>query len=68
MTAWSWGYNMVLTVTAIDDSHSRVLTAIAKKGGDALSWGSGKKEVKKIYEGMDAALANRANPHSKTKP
>ncbi len=65
-TAWSWGYNMVLTITPVDDSHSKVVTGIKKSGGDAFSWGSGKKEVKKIYDGMDAALAGKPNPHAKT--
>ena len=67
VTAWSWGYNMVLTITPVDDNHVKVLTAIKRSGGEAMSWGSGKKEVKKIYEGMDAALAGKPNPHSKTK-
>ncbi len=67
-TAWSWGYNMVLTITPVDDGHSKVVTGIKKSGGDVFSWGSGKKEVKKIYEGMDAALAGKPNPLSKTPP
>jgi hypothetical protein len=66
VTAWSWGYNMVLTITPIDDNHVKVLTAIKRSGGEAMSWGSGKKEVKKIYEGMDALLAGKPNPHKKT--
>ena len=66
LTAWSWGYNMVLTITPVDETHVRVLTAIKRSGGEALSWGSGKKEVKKIYEGMDATLAGKPNPHRKT--
>ena len=65
-TAWSWGYNMILTITPVDDGHSKVVTGIKKSGGDAFSWGSGKKEVNKIYEGMDAALAGKPNPHAKT--
>ena len=66
LTAWSWGYNMVLTVTPVDDEHSKVLTGIKKSGGDVFSWGSGKKEVNKIYGGIAAELAGQPNPHSKT--
>jgi hypothetical protein len=66
-TAWSWGYNMILTITPVDKDHSKVVTGIKKSGGDVFSWGSGKKEVGKIYKGMDAALAGKPNPESKTK-
>jgi hypothetical protein len=60
MTAWSWGYNMVLNVDAIDSTHTKVVVAIqSKSGGDALSWGSGKKEVRKILGGIDAEIAAR---------
>ena len=55
-TAWSWGYNMTLSATAIDDTHSRVVIGIARSGGKAVSWGSGKKEVLKIFTGMDKFL------------
>jgi hypothetical protein len=66
-TAWSWGYNMVLTITPVDAGHTKVVTGIKKSGGDVFSWGSGKKEVGKIYKGMDAALAGKPNPESKIK-
>jgi|SRR5579864_3737276 len=56
-TAWSWGYNMRLTVTPIDSSHSLVVVGISRSGGKAVSWGSGKKEVRKILAGIDAELA-----------
>jgi hypothetical protein len=56
-TAWSWGYNMRLYVTEIDPEHSRVEIGILKSGGKVLSWGSGKKEVRKILAGIDAELA-----------
>jgi len=57
-TAWSWGYNMMLMVDAIDASHSKVVVAVlSKSGGSAFSWGSGKKEVRKILAGIDAELA-----------
>jgi hypothetical protein len=52
-TAWSWGYNMTLSVTAIDETHSRVVIGISRSGGKAVSWGSGKKEVLKIFNGID---------------
>jgi hypothetical protein len=58
-TAWSWGYNMRLTVTPIDQTHSQVVVGISRSGGKAVSWGSGKKEVLKIFAGIDAELASQ---------
>lgn len=58
-TAWSWGYNMELTVTPIDGSHTRVVVGVARSGGKAFSWGSGKKEVRKIFDGIDAELGEQ---------
>ena len=58
-TAWSWGYNMRLAVTTIDESHARAIVGISRSGGKALSWGSGKKEVRKILAGIDAELTAR---------
>jgi hypothetical protein len=58
-TAWSWGYNMRLTVTTIDESHARAIVGISRSGGKALSWGSGKKEVRKVLAGIDAELTAR---------
>jgi hypothetical protein len=59
ITAWSWGYNMMLSVDAIDATHSKVLVAVqSKSGGNAFSWGSGKKEVRKILGGIDAEIAS----------
>lgn len=58
-TAWSWGYNMELTVTALDESHSRVVIGISRSGGKAVSWGSGKKEVLKIFNGIATQLAEK---------
>ena len=53
VTAWSWGYNMILKVTPrADNSSSDVSVEIARSGGKAVSWGSGKKEVVKILEGI----------------
>ncbi len=59
ITALSWGYNMTLTVTPIDEAHSRVLVAVARSGGKAVSWGSGKKQLRTILDGIDAELAGR---------
>jgi len=56
-TAWSWGYNMRLSVTPMDEGHSRVVVGVARSGGKAVSWGSGKKEVRKILDGIDTELA-----------
>lgn len=57
-TAWSWGYNMMLSVDEIDATHSKVVVAVlSKSGGSAVSWGSGKKEVRKILGGIDAEIA-----------
>ena len=58
-TAWSWGYNAQLTTTPVDDTHCRVVIGIARSGGKTFSWGSGQKEVKKIYSGIDAELAQQ---------
>jgi hypothetical protein len=58
LTAWSWGYNMMLSVDAIDATHAKVIVAVvSKSGGGAFSWGSGKKEVRKILGGIDAEIA-----------
>ena len=58
-TAWSWGYNMRLAVTRIDDAHAEAIVGISRSGGKAVSWGSGKKEVLKILAGIDAELAGQ---------
>lgn len=55
-TAWSWGYNMRLTVMPLDKERSQVELAIARSGGKTFSWGKGSKEVKKILAGIDAEL------------
>jgi hypothetical protein len=63
ITAWSWGYNMRLVVTPIAENRSKVTTGILRSGGKVLSWGSGKKEVRKIYAGIDAELtSSKASP------
>lgn len=57
VTAWSWGYNMVLKVTPADNNSSNVSVEIERSGGKAVSWGSGKKEVQKIFNGIEKELA-----------
>jgi hypothetical protein len=52
MTAWSWGYNMILKVTPAANNTSDVSVEIGRSGGKAVSWGSGKKEVVKIFDGI----------------
>jgi hypothetical protein len=58
ITAWSWGYTMKLTVTPVDETHSHVVVGVSRSGGEAVSWGSGKKEVGKIFSGIDTQLAS----------
>jgi hypothetical protein len=58
-TAWSWGYNMTLTATLIENTQVRVLSWESPAGGEAVSWGSGKKEVQEILAGIDAVLATQ---------
>jgi hypothetical protein len=58
-TAWSWGYDMELTVTPIDDAHSRVVVGVSRSGGKTFSWGSGQKEVRKILDGIGHELAEK---------
>jgi hypothetical protein len=60
MTAWSWGYNMILKVAPIADNGSDVSVEIARSGGKAVSWGSGKKEVVKIFDGIQSELSRKA--------
>jgi hypothetical protein len=65
MTAWSWGYNMSLKVMPGANNGSDVSIEIARSGGKSVSWGSGKKEVLKIFNGIDKELA--AAPPEETK-
>ena len=55
-TAWSWGYNMVLKVEAEPGGGSTVTVDIDRSGGKSVSWGSGSKEVKKIFAHMEEML------------
>ena len=57
VTAWSWGYNMILKVAPGESNASDVSVEIARSGGKTVSWGSGKKEVQKIFDGIDKELA-----------
>lgn len=56
-TSWSWGYNMGLLVEPQPNGTSLVKVAIEKSGGPAFSWGSGKKEILKIFRWMGEDLA-----------
>lgn len=60
MTAWSWGYNMILKVAPSADNGSDVSVEIARSGGKAVSWGSGKKEVVKIFNGIESELGKKS--------
>jgi hypothetical protein len=55
-TAWSWGYNIGLSVEPQSNDTSLVKVAIEKSGGPVYSWGSGKKEVLKIFRWMEDDL------------
>jgi hypothetical protein len=57
-TAWSWGYNMIMKVVSGENNASNVSIEIARSGGKTVSWGSGRKEVLKILEGIEKELAN----------
>src|ERR1051325_8374666 len=59
-TAWSWGYNMVLKVASASDNQSDVTVEVARSGGKAVSWGSGKKEVEKIFNGIQNELDRKS--------
>ena len=65
ITAWSWGYNMILKVAPGENDTSDVSVEIARSGGKAVSWGSGKKEVQKIFNGIEKELTKA--PPAETK-
>jgi hypothetical protein len=56
-TAWSWGYNVGLRVDPQPNGTSLVKVAIEKSGGPVFSWGSGQKEILKIFRWMEDDLA-----------
>lgn len=63
-TAWSWGYNVGLTIEPTGEKTSQALVAIEKTGGPVFSWGSAKKEIKNLWGWIDEDLyksAQRAN-------
>ena len=61
-TAWSWGYNVGLSVEPQSNGTSLVKVAIEKSGGPALSWGSGKKEMLKIFGWIEDDLLTPKPP------
>ncbi len=67
-TAWSWGYNMTLRVEPASADQSRVTVDIERSGGKAVSWGSGSKEVRKIFEGIAAELGLPSPAQSQPQP
>jgi hypothetical protein len=68
MTSWSWGYNMVLKVAPTENNSSNVSIEITRSGGKAVSWGSGKKEVLKIFAGIEKELATTPPEGTKNRP
>ena len=62
-TAWSWGYNMAMTVSEEGENGSNVSIDITRSGGKTVSWGSGQKEVRKIFDGIDKYLNKSAPPN-----
>ena len=58
-TAWSWGYNIGLLLEERQGGGTVATVAIEKSGGSALSWGSGQKEVKKIWAWIAEDLRKR---------
>jgi hypothetical protein len=59
-TAWSWGYNVNLTVESTGAGTSQASVAIEKSGGPVFSWGSGKKEIRKVWHWMHEELYQRS--------
>jgi hypothetical protein len=56
-TTWSWGYQMGLVVDPTGENSCKVSVSVKKSGGSMFSWGSGKKEVRKIFRWMEEELA-----------
>jgi hypothetical protein len=48
---------MILKVVSSENNTSNVSIEIERSGGKAVSWGSGKKEVLKIFAGIENELA-----------
>ena len=55
-TAWSWGYNVGLSVEPQSNGTSLAKVGVEKSGGPAFSWGSGKKEILKIFRWIEDDL------------
>jgi hypothetical protein len=53
---------MVLKVAPASDNQSDVTVEVARSGGRAVSWGSGKKEVQKIFNGIQNELNGKSGP------
>lgn len=53
------GYDMKLTVTRIDDSHSRVVMGMACAADKNCKWSSVRKEVLRIIDRIDAELRKK---------
>lgn len=51
---------MVLKVASASDNQSDVTVEVARSGGKAVSWGSGKKEVEKIFNGIQSELDKKS--------
>lgn len=66
MTAWSWGYDGDLKIEPDRERTSVGRVTIARSGGKALSWGSGQKEIKKIWRWISDEL-NKHTPGKDTK-
>jgi hypothetical protein len=51
---------MILKVAPATDNGSDVSVEVARSGGKSVSWGSGKKEVTKIFDGIQSELARKS--------
>lgn len=58
-TTWSWGYNIGMVLEERPSGGTSATVAIEKSGGSAMSWGSGQKEVKKIWKWIAEDLRKR---------
>jgi hypothetical protein len=64
-TSWSWGYNMTASIEPFGSDTAKITMSIEKSGGPALSWGSGKKEVGKIFKWIDQELSKSTSQPTK---
>jgi hypothetical protein len=56
-TAWSYGYTVTLSIDPSPNNTSVVTASVEKKGGNVVSWGSGKSEILRVYSEIDNELA-----------